>query len=94
MGPKDIEELTIELLAREAKCSPGMMREQLEEAGDDLPIDSILLVEVVARVEEQCGVRLPTTLETVWNLRSVRDFSVMVWGLVRAGQARQAGESA
>lgn len=94
MGPKDIEELTIELLAREAKCSPGMMREQLEEAGDDLPIDSILLVEVVARVEEQCGVRLPTTLETVWNLRSVRDFSVMVWGLVQARQARQAGESA
>lgn len=94
MGPKDIEDLTIGLLAGEAKCSPGEMRQRLEEAGGDLPIDSILLVEVVVRVEERCGVHLPTTLETARNLRSVRDFAVMVYKHVQIERARRAGESA
>lgn len=94
MGPRDIEDFAIGLLAEEAKCSPGEMRQRLEKAGDDLPIDSILLVEVVVRVEERYGVHLATTLETVFNLRSVRDFSVMVHNLVQVERARQAGESA
>ena len=94
MEPRDIEDLTIELLAREAKCSPSEMRQRLEEAGGDLPIDSILLVEVVARVEERCGVHLPTTLETAQNLRSVRDFAVMVYHHVQLERARRAGEGA
>lgn len=94
MGPRDIEDLTIEFLAEEAKCSPAEMRQCLEEAGDALPIDSIVLVEVVVRVEERYGVHLPTTLETAQNLRSVRDFSVMVYRHVQAERARQAGEGA
>ena len=94
MGPRDIEDLTIELLAEEAKCSPDEMRRCLEEGGGDLPIDSILLVEVVVRVEERCGVHLPTTLETARNLRSVRDFAAMVYNLVQVDRARRAGEGA
>ena len=94
MGPRDIEDLTIGLLAEEAKCSPGEMRQRLEEAGDGLPIDSVLLVEVVVRVEESCGVHLPTTLETAKNLRSVRDFAVMVYDLVQVELARRTGEGA
>jgi acyl carrier protein len=94
MGPRDIEDLTIELLAQEAKCSPDEMRQCLEEGGGALPIDSILLVEVVVRVEERCGVHLPTTLETAQNLRSVRDFAVMVHEHVQAERAQRAGEGA
>jgi len=94
MVPRDIEDLTIELLAEEAKCSPGEMRQRLEEAGDDLPIDSILLVEVVVRVEDRYGVHLPTSLDTARNLRSVRDFAVMVDDLVQVETARRAGEGA
>jgi acyl carrier protein len=94
MGPRDIEDLTIGLLAEEAKCSPGEMRQRLEESGGDLLIDSILLVEVVVRVEDRYGVHLPTTMETARNLRSVRDFAVMVYGLVQVERARQAGETA
>ncbi len=94
MRPRDIEDLTIELLAEEAKSSPAEIRQCLEEAGGDLPIDSILLVEVAARVEERCGVRLPTTLETARNLQSVRDFAVMVYDLVQVERARRAGEGA
>ena len=94
MGPRDIEDLTIGLLAEEAKCSPDEMRQRLEEAGGDLPIDSILLVEVVVRIEERCGVHLPTTLETARNLRSVRDFAVMVYKHVQVERARRTGETA
>ena len=94
MVPSDIEDLTIELLAEEAKCSPVEMRQRLEEAGDDLPIDSILLVEVIVRVEDRYGVHLPTTLDTARNLRSVRDFAVMVYDLVQVELARRAGEGA
>jgi acyl carrier protein len=94
MEPRDVEDFTIGLLAGEAKCSPDEMRKRLEEAGGDLPIDSILLVEVVVRVEKHYGVHLATTLETVFNLRSVRDFAVMVHNLVQVERARQAGESA
>lgn len=94
MGPREIEDLTIEFLAEEAKCSPAEMRQCLEDGGGALPIDSILLVEVVARVEERYGVHLPTTLETAQNLRSVRDFALMVYHHVQADQARRAGEGA
>jgi len=92
--PRDIEDLTIGFLAEEAKCSPAEMRQCLEEGGGALPIDSILLVEVVVRVEEHCGVHLPTTLETAQNLRSVRDFAAMVYDYVQAERARRAGEGA
>jgi acyl carrier protein len=94
MRPRDIENLTIELLAKEAKCGPDEMRQRLEEAGGDLPIDSILLVEVVVRIEDRCGVHLPTTLETAHNLRSVRDFAVMVYNLAQVERTRRAGEGA
>jgi len=94
MEPRDIEDLTIGFLAEEAKCSPAEMRQCLEEGGGALPIDSILLVEVVVRVEEHCGVHLPTTLETAQNLRSVRDFAAMVYDYVQAERARRAGEGA
>jgi acyl carrier protein len=94
MGPRDIEDLTIEFLAKEAKCSADEMRQRLEEAGGDLPIDSILLVEVVVRVEERCGVHLPTTLETAQNLRSVRHFALMVYDHVQIEQARREAEGA
>jgi acyl carrier protein len=94
MGPRDIEDLTIELLAEETKGSAREMRQRLEVAGGDLPIDSILLVEVVVRVEDRYGVQLPTTLDTARNLRSVRDFAAMVYNLVQVGLARRAGEGA
>jgi acyl carrier protein len=94
MGPRDIEDLTFELLAEEARCSPAEMRQRLEEAGGELPIDSILLVEVVVRVEDRYGVHLPTTLETAKNLRSVQHFAAMVHDLVQVELSRRAGEGA
>ena len=78
MKPKDIEDLTIGLLAEEAKCSPAEMRQCLEEAGGDLPIDSILLVEVVAGAGR--GALWGSSGHNFgepgrFNLRSVKDFA-------------------
>jgi acyl carrier protein len=70
------------------------MRQQLEEGGSDLPIDSIILVEVVVRVEDRYGVHLPTTADTTLVMRSVRDFAGLVYDLAQAEQAQRAGEGA
>jgi len=45
-------------------------------------------------VEDRYGVHLPTSLDTARNLRSVRDFAVMVYDLVQVETARRAGEGA
>lgn len=94
MDQREIEDLIIELLAEEAGVSPAEMRAQLEEGGGDLPIDSVLAAEVVARVERRCGVELPATAETAQCLRSVRQFAAMMWRLVAASQGRASGEGA
>lgn len=95
MDHQTIEDLIIELLAEEEGVSPDALRERLADEGEDLPIDSLLAVEVVVRVEERCGVHLPTTPETAQYLRSVRDFATMVHHLVqKMEQGRQVGEGA
>ncbi len=95
MDQQEIEDLIIELLAGEAGEVPAVMRAQLQEGGDDLPIDSVLAAEVVARVERRCGVELPATAETARCLRSVRQFAAMVCRLAAAAtQGRASGEGA
>ncbi len=90
-----IEDLIIELLAEEAGAVPAALRAQLEEGGDEMPVDSVLAAEVVTRVEQRCGVELPATAETARCLRSVRQFAAMVYRLViDAAQGRPAGEGA
>lgn len=93
MDQRAIEDLIFELLAEEAGTDPVALRQQIEEAGEEMPIDSLLAAEVVAAVEERCGVELLATSETASNLRSVRDFAAMVHRLVQEG-SKAAGEGA
>jgi acyl carrier protein len=95
MDQQAIEDMIIELLAEEAGTVPAALRLRLEEAGDELPVDSLLAAEVVVRVEERCGVQLPATAETARCLRSVRDFAAMVCHLVtEVARSRAAGAGA
>jgi acyl carrier protein len=95
MDQQAIEDLIIELLAEGAGTSPAILRAQLEERGEELPIDSVLAAEVVTRVEQRCGVELPATAEAARCLRSVRQFAAMVYRLVTdATQGQAAGEGA
>jgi len=93
LDQRAIEDLIFELLAEEAGKDPRAMRRELEEAGAEMPIDSLLAAEVVAAVEERCGVQIPATAETARNLGSVREFAAMVHRLVQE-ESQAAGEGA
>jgi acyl carrier protein len=94
---QEIEDLIIELLAADNATTPEALRRELQELGEELPVDSVLAAEVVARVQERCGVVIPATAENSRHLRSVRRFATMVFALVReqkAAATEAAGESA
>jgi acyl carrier protein len=88
MTKEDIEWLIIELIAQDNGQAAADVLEELSAAGEHLPVDSLLAAEVLARVEEQCGVDLPTTAETAKALRSVRSFAQAVWDLLPTEQGK------
>ena len=65
MDAREVEDIIVELLAEQAGRDPAELRRELQEEGEELPIDSLLAAEVVARVEERHGVSLPATAEAV-----------------------------
>lgn len=89
----DIIDVIIELLAQDASRDPKELRANLEALGEELPVDSLLAAEVLARVEEQFEVHLPSTVESSRNLRSVFRFAQAIHALA-VEQALQAGATA
>lgn len=71
----EIVGITIGLLAEKAGVPAEQMRADLEAAGPGLPVDSIVLVEVLAKVGEACGVRIPLNEETAMSTGSVLAFA-------------------
>ena len=90
MTKEDIEWLIIELIAQDNGQAAEDLLEELTAAGEHLPVDSLLAAEVLARVQEQCGVELPTNAETAKALRSVKSFAQAVWDLLPKEQAKAA----
>jgi len=82
MTREDIERLIIELIAQDNGQAAADLLEELSAAGEHLPVDSLLAAEVLARVQEQCGIELPTNAETAMALRSVKTFAQAVWDLL------------
>jgi acyl carrier protein len=70
-----IEDLIINLYAEIEDKDPMRLRVELERAGGELPIDSLLAVEILVGVQEECGVELPTSVESAKNLKSVTSFA-------------------
>jgi acyl carrier protein len=83
-----IEEIILEFLAEDAGCPVDQLRAELSAGGLDLPVDSLLAVEVLTRVENATGVRLPAIPETALALRSVHGFALAVIRQLDADQAR------
>jgi acyl carrier protein len=77
---EDIEDIILGFLADDDGCSVEQLRKELLGGGQDLPLDSLLAVEVLARVQHATGVKLPATAETAFALRSVRGFALAVLG--------------
>ncbi|WP_436776754.1 acyl carrier protein [Yinghuangia sp. YIM S09857] len=65
----------MEFLAELEDRPVGEVRQSLEEAGRELPVDSVLIVEILTRVEERYGVTIPADAQAASSTRSVRSFA-------------------
>jgi acyl carrier protein len=79
----EVENVIIGLLAEQENSSPEELRERLAKEGPELPVDSLIVVEVLVRVEEAFGVTVPETVDSARSLRSVRAFAELIVDLVR-----------
>ncbi|MGO4613007.1 acyl carrier protein [Nocardia sp. 2YAB30] len=78
MTEQDVADRIVELLAEDAGIDPGLLRVELLELGADMPIDSLLAVDVLVRLQQATGVTLPATEETATAMRSVRGLAQAV----------------
>jgi acyl carrier protein len=79
MSRREIENLIIALLAEFQGKEPEALRSELEAAGETLPIDSLLVVEILVHVEEVYGVELTANVESAKNLLSVTSFAQAIF---------------
>lgn len=87
----DVEAVILELLGKELEAEPGELREQLAASGAELPIDSLILVEIMADVEKRFGVRVPEDLATAAALQSVSAFVDLLIALIEKTYAETEG---
>lgn len=86
---QDIEDNIITAIAFDNGEDPDELRAELEAAGLDLPIDSLLAVEVLATIEKRCGVSLKLNGETAKAMKSVTAFANLVLAAVELQADRQ-----
>jgi acyl carrier protein len=68
---EEIAGIVIGLLADKAGVPADQMRADLEATGPGLPVDSVLIAEILSRVEEACGARVPADAEAARSTGSV-----------------------
>lgn len=71
----EIVSVVIEFLAELQERSALEVRNELEEAGAELPVDSVLIVEILTRVEERYAIAIPADAESARATRSVCAFA-------------------
>jgi acyl carrier protein len=76
---EEIEWLIVQLLAEDRDMDAQELWEELADLGVNMPVDSLLAVEVVVRLEERLGVELSTSADTAKSLRSVKTFAEAAW---------------
>lgn len=67
--------IVIGLLAEDSHAQPAQLRAALEASGRELPVDSLLIAEILTRVEEACSVRIHVDAEAARSTRSVMAFA-------------------
>lgn len=75
LAVSEIAEIVIGFLAAESGIPASQLRADLEAAGPELPVDSLLVVEVLVKIEDACGVRLEINEEVARSTRSVMTFA-------------------
>jgi acyl carrier protein len=78
MDTEAVEEIILGFLAEDAQCTVEQLRAEMLAGGLEMPVDSVLAVEVLVRVQNSTGVVLPANAETAFALRSVQRFAQAV----------------
>lgn len=88
MNIAEIEEIILGFLAEDAGFPAEQLRAELVGGGRHMPVDSVLAVSVLVRVQDATGVRLPATADTAVAMRSVHAFALAVAGQLGAGHGQ------
>ncbi|MCH0573074.1 acyl carrier protein [Streptomyces sp. MUM 136J] len=70
-----IASVVIEFLAELQEKTAAQVRTELEDGGAELPVDSLLIVEILTRVEERYSIAIPADRQSAEATRSVRAFA-------------------
>lgn len=88
MSRRDIEDVILELMAEDLGQDRDDLRRALEELGADMPVDSLLAMETLVRLETLYGIEMPTDAATGLAMKSVITYAHAVWEQVqRSGAA-------
>jgi acyl carrier protein len=74
----DLVAAIIDALAARQDKDPAELLAELEAGGRDLPIDSVLIAEILIDIEARYRVRIPIDAEAVRSARSVWTFAETV----------------
>ncbi|MET7540051.1 acyl carrier protein [Streptomyces sp. NPDC005507] len=81
---QQIVDIVITFLAEQQDRAVEDVYEELAARGEELPVDSVLVMEILARVEEHFGVSVPADAEAGRSLRSVWAFAETVYDTMQA----------
>lgn len=73
-----IVDVIVRLLAEERGEPEADIRDELEQGGWEMPIDSLRIVEILARVQQEYDVEVPADVDSARAMRSVRTFAEVV----------------
>ena len=94
MSRRDIEDVILELLAEDLDQDRDELRRVLEEQGAEMPVDSLLAMETLVRLEALYGIEMPTNAETGLAMKSVGTYAQAVWDEVQRAAAVAGGSGA
>ena len=81
----EVIDVVVSLLASERGESEADVRDELAEGGWELPIDSLRLVEILARLQQELSVEVPADVDSARSMRSVRAFAEVVLAACTTG---------
>ena len=86
VGTDQVVEVVVDLLAEEEGRSADEVMAELAASSADLAIDSLRIVEILTRVEERYGIRLPAEPATARSTRSVFNFAQAIVDTINRGE--------
>jgi acyl carrier protein len=81
---QEIVDIVIDFLAEYQGRSAEEVHEELANRGQALPVDSVLVMEILARVEKRFAVSVPADAEAGRSLRSVWAFAETVYDTMQS----------